>query len=112
MFNGRIRPFLELRVNGTTFNNQDGERFNNCRYHAYGIFFDLTDQPSLQPDEAFDNIGGFTFQQLYLLLGFQDRSLCQYVGNRIAPICIQNGTWNQLFQMVSDPNGHDLICWQ
>lgn len=111
MFNGVITPFLETRADGSTFNHQDGERFNNCRYHAYGIFFDLTDQPSLQ-DEPFDQIGGFTFQQLYLLLGFRDRSLCQYIGNRIAPICIQNGTWNQLFQMVEDPSGHDLTCWQ
>jgi len=111
MFNGVIRPFIETRAGGTTFNNQDGERFNNCRYHAYGIFFDLTDNPSVEV-EQFDNIGGFTFQQLYFLLGFQDRSLCQYIGARIAPICIQNGTWNQLFQMVEDPNGHDLTCWQ
>lgn len=111
MFNGVIRPFIETRAGGTTFNNQDGERFNNCRYHAYGIFFDLTDNPSVEV-EQFDNIGGFTFQQLYFLLGFKDRSLCQYIGARIAPICIQNGTWNQLFQMVEDPNGHDLTCWQ
>ena len=119
MFDGFVHPFIETRANGTTFNYQDGERFNNCEYHAYGIFFDLTDNPSVEPTEAFDNIGGFTFQQLYFFLSFKDRSMCQYIGNRIAPICIQNGTFNQLFQMVDHltlPNGqqrgHFLNCWQ
>lgn len=119
MFDGGLRPFIETRADGVVYNYQDGERYNNCEYHAYGIFFDLTDQPSVENTELFDNIGGFTFQQLYILLGFQDRSLCQYIGNRIAPICIQNGTFNQLFQMVDHWTlddgsnvGHFLNCWQ
>ena len=119
MFDGALHPFIETRADGTIYNYQDGERYNNCEYHAYGIFFDLTDQPSVENTELFDNIGGFTFQQLYFLLGFQDRSLCQYVGNRIAPVCIQNGTFNQLLQMVDHRTlddgsnvGHFLTCWQ
>ncbi len=31
----------------TILNYPDGERFNNCIYRTYGIFFDLTDEPSV-----------------------------------------------------------------
>jgi len=119
MFDGFLHPFLETRADGSIYNYQDGERFNNCEYHAYGIFFDLTDEPSIQ-NEDFDHIGGFTFQQLYILLAFGDRSMCQYIGNRIVPICVQNGTFDQLFQMVDHGvapdgriiDGHRLNCWR